>query len=116
MQMMKNKIYKLELAIEESGGSKFKLENAVCNHGFFMMAPNQWIPATKTLQRPLRLADSTTSVTVSISQPPNHNFLCVRVDAAHDLSSLDQQAIQVHVSSLYFCFQVFLYEKQKLDN
>ncbi|KAK7825403.1 hypothetical protein CFP56_033124 [Quercus suber] len=30
----------------------FNLEDAVCNHDFFMMAPNSWIPSTKTLHRP----------------------------------------------------------------
>ncbi|KAK7816097.1 hypothetical protein CFP56_000741 [Quercus suber] len=35
-----------------------------------LMTPNSWIPSTKTLQRPLRLANSTTSVMVSISHPP----------------------------------------------
>ncbi|KAI3763424.1 hypothetical protein L1987_53883 [Smallanthus sonchifolius] len=48
--------------------STFELEKAVCNHGFFMMAPNRWIPSTKTLVRPLRLPDNNKSVTVSISQ------------------------------------------------
>lgn len=88
--------YKLELSIEESGGSKFNLENAVCNHGFFMMPPNQWNPVTKSFRRPLRLADSITSVFVSICQPPNQKFLYVEIDARDNLiSSLDLQAIQV---------------------
>ncbi|CAH1420471.1 unnamed protein product [Lactuca virosa] len=46
----------------------FVLEKAVCNHGFFMMAPNCWMPSTKTLVRPIRLPDQR-SVRVSISQP-----------------------------------------------
>nr|XP_015901110.2 uncharacterized protein LOC107434191 [Ziziphus jujuba var. spinosa] len=59
--------------------STFNLEKAVCNHGFFMMAPNNWIPSTKTLQRPLRLSDDTTSAVVSISHPPCHSFLLVKI-------------------------------------
>jgi hypothetical protein len=30
----------------------FQLEKAVCSHGLFMMAPNQWDPLSKTLLRP----------------------------------------------------------------
>ncbi|KAL3749438.1 hypothetical protein ACJRO7_010536 [Eucalyptus globulus] len=59
----------LQLCLDEIP-STFNLEKAVCNHGFFMMAPNSWIPSTKTLRRPLRLADFSSSVVVSISQPP----------------------------------------------
>lgn len=45
----------------------FNLEKAVCNHGFFMMAPNNWVPSTKTLTRPLRLPNhDETSVIASI--------------------------------------------------
>ncbi|KAL3749433.1 hypothetical protein ACJRO7_010531 [Eucalyptus globulus] len=62
---------------------------AVCNHGFFMMAPNRWIPSTNTLQRPLRLADLSSSVEVPILQPPgpNRTLLLVRVHRARRLSS-----------------------------
>ncbi|XP_010256879.1 PREDICTED: uncharacterized protein LOC104597156 [Nelumbo nucifera] len=50
--------------------STFSLEKAVCSHGLFMMAPNQWDPSTKTFQRPLRLSDETTAILVRISHPP----------------------------------------------
>ncbi|KAK7816099.1 hypothetical protein CFP56_000743 [Quercus suber] len=62
----------------------FNLEDAVCNHGFFMIAPNSWIPSTKTLQRPLRLANSATSVMVSISHPPNNSSILIQV---HDIQN-----------------------------
>ncbi|KAK3041911.1 hypothetical protein RJ639_002193 [Escallonia herrerae] len=67
--------------------SSFTLENSVCNHVFFMMAPNYWIPSNKTLQRPLRLADSTTSLT----------SLSLLVHGTDCLSSCDQQAIEAQV-------------------
>ncbi|KAK2974848.1 hypothetical protein RJ640_027899 [Escallonia rubra] len=79
--------------------SSFTLENAVCNHGFFMMAPNNWIPSTKTLQRPLRLADSTTSLTVSISQSSRQS-LSLLVHGTDCLSSCDQQAIKAQVARM----------------
>lgn len=86
----------LELALGESD-SIFNLEKAVCNHGLFMMAPNRWIPSTKTLERPLRLADSVTSVMASISHPPNSSAVLIRVHSIDDrmLSSSDHQAILV---------------------
>ncbi|CAA2960710.1 uncharacterized protein LOC110750153, partial [Olea europaea subsp. europaea] len=71
----------------------FKLETAVCNHGVFMMARNYWIPTTKTLMRVLRLSDSITCVTVSISHPSNQNFLQVEVHGMDKLSSQDEDAI-----------------------
>lgn len=74
--------------------STFNLEKAVCNHGFFMMAPNRWVPSSKTLERPLRLADSATCVTVSIQHPPNHTSLLIQVyDHIHNLSFADKDAI-----------------------
>lgn len=75
----------------------FELEKAVCNHGFFMMAPNRWNPSSKTLVRPLRLPDQK-SVTVSI------NLLCetflqitVLDYVHHDISPSDHEAISVCV-------------------
>ncbi|CAA2993195.1 DNA glycosylase [Olea europaea subsp. europaea] len=78
----------------------FKLETAVCNHGFFMMAPNYWIPTTKTLMRVLRLSDSITCVTVSISHPSNQNFLQVEVIGMDKLSSQDEDAILSQVGRM----------------
>ncbi|XP_008227745.1 PREDICTED: uncharacterized protein LOC103327233 [Prunus mume] len=80
--------------------SSFNLEKAVCNHGFFMMAPNRWIPSSKTLQRPLRLADSTTCVTVSILHPPNRTSLLVRVRDIQNISYTDQRAILNQVARM----------------
>ncbi|XP_059623191.1 uncharacterized protein LOC132266353 [Cornus florida] len=93
-------IVELQLELGECADS-FNLENAVCNHGFFMMAPNRWIPSKKTLERPLRLANSITSLTVSIQQPHHHHhYLLVRVHGVHHLSSQDQQAILIQVARM----------------
>ena len=90
----------LPLALGESK-STFNMEKAVCNHGFFMMAPNSWDPSTKTLQRPLRLANGTASVNVSISHPPLHSHLLyIRVlrqsTPSQRLSLSDRNAILVY--------------------
>ncbi|KAE8721963.1 hypothetical protein F3Y22_tig00014732pilonHSYRG00037 [Hibiscus syriacus] len=71
----------IKLALGECSGS-FDMEKAVCNHGLFMMSPNVWIPSTKSLRRPLRLADLNRSVLVTISHPPNQSFLVIQVDAS----------------------------------
>ncbi|KAE8677970.1 Cation efflux family protein isoform 1 [Hibiscus syriacus] len=81
----------LKLALGECSGS-FDMEKAVCNHGLFMMSPNVWIPSTKSLRRPLRLADSNRSVLVTISHPPNQSFLVIQADASLS-SSADEAAI-----------------------
>ncbi|KAL3749457.1 hypothetical protein ACJRO7_010555 [Eucalyptus globulus] len=96
----------LQLCLDEIP-STFNLEKAVCNHGFFMMAPNSWIPSTKTLRRPLRLADFSSSVVVSISQPPgpSSTVLLLRVHRVPRLSSQDQQAIFVLSLSHSVCAQ-----------
>ncbi|KAM7509744.1 hypothetical protein LguiB_008619 [Lonicera macranthoides] len=90
-------VVELELDIGENFGSSSKLEEAVCNHGFFMMAPNEWNPLTKTLTRPLRLDDSITSAIVSVSHDgTNPNSLHVRIHPLHrhrPVSSSDCQAV-----------------------
>ncbi|KAM7473089.1 hypothetical protein LguiB_020332 [Lonicera macranthoides] len=90
-------VVELELDIGENFGSSSKLEEAVCNHGFFMMAPNEWNPLTKTLTRPLRLDDSITSAIVSVSHDgTNPNSLRVRIHPLHrhrPISSSDRQAV-----------------------
>ncbi|XP_017696252.2 uncharacterized protein LOC103697865 [Phoenix dactylifera] len=76
----------------------FNLENAVCSHGLFMMAPNRWDPASKSLLRPLRLSNSSSSLPVRISHPsPSHPLLLVSVFGASSLSSQDQHAILAQV-------------------
>ncbi|MCE0481905.1 hypothetical protein HAX54_040094 [Datura stramonium] len=75
----------------------FNLEKAVCNHGFFMMAPNHWDPSTKSFSRPLRLADSITSAMTFISQPTREDHLVVKVYGASILSLKDERAIQSQV-------------------
>ncbi|XP_043696634.1 uncharacterized protein LOC122647267 [Telopea speciosissima] len=91
-----------EWGSSSSSKSTFNLEKAVCNHGFFMMAPNQWIPSAKTLQRPLRLADSTTSVLVSISHPKKHpsDLLHIHVLGTNFLSPQDQQVLLAQVARM----------------
>lgn len=89
--------FSLFLRLGESKSS-FDLEKAVCNHGFFMMAPNRWIPSSKTLERPVRLADSTRSVRVSILKPcisVHKDSLLVRVHdiSPNDISKQDEVAI-----------------------
>ena len=84
----------LDLSLGECFAT-FNLEKAVCNHGFFMMAPNTWNPSTKSLERPLRLEDSVTSVDVSISHPIDENYLLIRVYGTRILSLADQNTIKV---------------------
>ncbi|KAM7473100.1 hypothetical protein LguiB_020343 [Lonicera macranthoides] len=96
-------VVELELDFGENFGSSAKLEEAVCNHGFFMMAPNDWNPLTKTLPRPLRLDDSSTSAIVSVSHDganPNSLRVCIHPIHHHrPISSSDCQAVLVPVDS-----------------
>ncbi|KAG7962964.1 hypothetical protein I3843_09G094700 [Carya illinoinensis] len=81
----------------------FQLEKAVCSHGLFMMAPNQWDPLSKTLLRPLRLlhSDTQSSVLVHISQHQCHpHSLHVRVYGTHSLSARHRQALLAQVSRM----------------
>ncbi|GMI95170.1 hypothetical protein HRI_003186300 [Hibiscus trionum] len=87
----------LKLALGECSSS-FDMEKAVCNHGFFMMSPNIWIPSTRSLRRPLRLADSRRSVSVTISHPPDYPFLVIQVQDS--LSSADEAAILEQVGRM----------------
>eukprot|EP00268_Persea_americana_P014910 TRINITY_DN16751_c0_g1_i1.p1 TRINITY_DN16751_c0_g1~~TRINITY_DN16751_c0_g1_i1.p1 ORF type:complete len:459 (+),score=84.04 TRINITY_DN16751_c0_g1_i1:242-1618(+) len=80
--------------------NSFELEKAVCSHGLFMMAPNLWIPSAKTLQRPLRLADSTTTAIVRISQHPPLSSLHIWVFGLHSLSLEDEHAIKSQVTRM----------------
>lgn len=82
---------------------RFNLEKAVCNHGFFMMAPNQWDPSTKIFSRPLRLDNSIRSTLTFISQPPGEDHLVITVYGAIILSSKDEGAIQVS-DDLFFMY------------
>ncbi|PWA73558.1 DNA glycosylase [Artemisia annua] len=78
----------------------FKLEKAVCNHGFFMMAPNRWNPSSKTLVRPLRLPDQK-SVTVSINLLyATFLYITVHDYVHHEISASDHQAISDQVTRM----------------
>lgn len=79
----------------------YNLESGVCNHGFFMMAPNRWCPQTKTLQRPLRLSDGTTSVLASITHTPDKPYVSINVYGVEHLSDEDAALIEVTVSIFY---------------
>ncbi|KAK1434397.1 hypothetical protein QVD17_00137 [Tagetes erecta] len=80
----------MEMEMEMAVSKTFELEKAVCNHGFFMMAPNTWIPSTKTLVRPLRLPDNS-SVTVYISQSrPNFITITATCRDVHQHIIMDQ--------------------------
>ncbi|KAK4428228.1 hypothetical protein Salat_1122400 [Sesamum alatum] len=85
-------------------GENFNLENAVCNHGFFMMPPNLWMPNQKSLTRPLRLSNDTSSLTVSITQPPSQQFLLINPQQQHSprshFSYQDRQAIRAQVARM----------------
>ncbi|GMY33655.1 hypothetical protein FCV25MIE_28897 [Fagus crenata] len=91
----------LKLALGECI-TTFNLENAVCNHGFFMMAPNFWNPSTKTLLRPLRLANSITSVIASISHPspPDNTFIIIQLHDIFKISLEDEKAILEQVARM----------------
>ncbi|XP_024959850.1 uncharacterized protein LOC112500576 isoform X2 [Cynara cardunculus var. scolymus] len=86
-----------ELPLGEAAAT-FNLHKAVCSHGFFMTAPNHWDPLSKTLRRPLRLLDSSSSsVTVQISQPPHSSHLLLRVFDTESLSLGHQQSLMEQV-------------------
>ncbi|KAK6229004.1 hypothetical protein QQP08_021435 [Theobroma cacao] len=94
-------LIELQVALGECSSS-FNMEKAVCNHGLFMMSPNVWIPSTKSLRRPLRLADSSRSVYVTISHPaPNHPFLVIQVNGLQNsISSADKAVIMEQVARM----------------
>ena len=45
----------------------YVLHRDVCSYGYFLLAPNRWVPSTKTLSRPLTLSDGEV-VDVNIQQ------------------------------------------------
>ncbi|KOM26965.1 hypothetical protein LR48_Vigan347s001900 [Vigna angularis] len=94
-----------------SESEPFQLEQAVCSHGFFMMAPNRWDPLSKTLTRSLLLhnpSSSSSSLLVSMSQ--RSQSLAVRVHVVHSISPQQQRHITVlnSVRSRFFSRCSFL--------
>ncbi|KAL0803149.1 hypothetical protein Bca101_058325 [Brassica carinata] len=77
----------------------FDMEKAVCNHGFFMMAPNVWNPKYKSLTRPLTLSNFS-SVSVTISHPPNLSFLVIQVHGINNVSRVDEELILKQVGRM----------------
>lgn len=77
----------------------FDMEKAVCNHGFFMMAPNVWDPKSKSLTRPLTLSNST-SVSVTISHPRTLSFLVIQVHGINNVSRVDEELILKQVGRM----------------
>ncbi|GAB4847412.1 hypothetical protein Ancab_026470 [Ancistrocladus abbreviatus] len=107
--------YDVELPLGEAAGT-FDLEKAVCSHGLFMMAPNQWDPLSKSLLRPLRLSlplhgyrdaendaggdgGDGESVVVRVSQPSDvlPRSLLLRVFGTRCLSHREQDAVVAQV-------------------
>lgn len=88
----------LRLHLREFEG-KFDMEKAVCNHGFFMMAPNVWNPKTKSLTRPLTLSNSS-SVSVTISHPNTLTFLVIQVPDINNISRVDEELILQQVGRM----------------
>nr|XP_043610202.1 uncharacterized protein LOC122581940 [Erigeron canadensis] len=90
--------YKLPLG---EAAATFQLAKAVCSHGFFMTAPNQWDPISQTFRRPLRLDEnddvSSSSVIVEVSQPPQSSYLILRVFDTDSLSPAHQQQLMDQV-------------------
>lgn len=69
---------------------KFNLEKAVCNHGFFMMPPNRWIPSLKCLMRPL-----SHHLTLQITQPPNKHYILITLVSPNRLSLQHKHSVRV---------------------
>lgn len=79
-----------------NSASTFNLENAVCSHGLFLMAPNQWDPHTKSLFRPLRLSFSSSAL-VRISSGQFPHTVLVRVYGARCLSPKEKEEVVVQI-------------------
>ncbi|CAN6929471.1 unnamed protein product, partial [Brassica oleracea] len=75
------------------------MAKAVCNHGFFMMAPNVWDPKSKSLTRPLTLSNSY-SVSVTISHPRTLSFLVIQVHGINNVSRVDEELILQQVGRM----------------
>ena len=95
----------IKLPLEESN-STFNLENAVCSHGLFLMAPNQWDPQTKSLIRPLRLSLSingnacSDSALVRISSGQSSDEVFIRVYGKQWLSAEEKEAVVEQVKRM----------------
>lgn len=85
-------------AVSGDGGT-FSLEKAVCSHGLFMMAPNQWDPLSSSLLRPLRISsDEGQSLLVRISQPSDRPLsLLVRVLGVRAVTNSQRAALAAQV-------------------
>lgn len=75
-----------------------------------MMAPNKWISSTKSLQRPLRLADQCSSVIVTISHLPESANIQIYVHDMEGVSLKSEQAILVCHYYLISSFSIFFYK------
>ncbi|KAF2594704.1 hypothetical protein F2Q70_00043685 [Brassica cretica] len=75
------------------------MAKAVCNHGFFMMAPNVWDSKSKSLTRPLTLSNSY-SVSVTISHPRTLSFLVIQVHGINNVSRVDEELILQQVGRM----------------
>ncbi|ESQ47342.1 hypothetical protein EUTSA_v10028065mg [Eutrema salsugineum] len=77
----------------------FDMEKAVCNHGFFMMAPNIWNPKTRSLSQPLTVSNSS-SVNVTISHPRTLSFLVIQVHGINNVSRVGEELILQQVARM----------------
>jgi 3-methyladenine DNA glycosylase/8-oxoguanine DNA glycosylase len=74
-----------------AAGRDFDFSSAVCSHGYFMLAPNYWLPDRQTLRTAFAL-DDTQAVVCELSQAPE-NRLLVGVPGLPSLSSAWQTVI-----------------------
>lgn len=78
---------------ELSAGADFEFTSAVCSHGFFMLAPNRWDPASRTLRTVVALDDEHAADVVLSASPRG-----VRVEAP--VRAADRAAITRAVSRM----------------
>ncbi|WZZ65866.1 hypothetical protein YC2023_077236 [Brassica napus] len=84
---------------ESEASEDQKIQYGVCNHGFFMMAPNVWDSKSKSLTRPLTLSNSY-SVSVTISHPRTLSFLVIQVHGINNVSRVDEELILQQVGRM----------------
>ncbi|MBI4582389.1 MAG: hypothetical protein HY718_22025 [Planctomycetes bacterium] len=71
----------------------FDFRNAVCSHGFFVLAPNRWDPTRQALETTIAV-DETTAITVTLREAPGHR---VAVSADGSVAPPHRQAVRAAV-------------------
>ncbi|WP_432798798.1 hypothetical protein [Poriferisphaera sp. WC338] len=69
----------------------FKLQSAVCFYGFFVLAPNHWLPDKNTLLRPLRIGGEIIQTTVTQQRRT------LIIDLAPAINPADQDIVYAQV-------------------